>query len=70
MFWLSRKRFAGSYLSLSATSRSHFRVLELDAKTKTKKLFLKKPPRAPREKPWWDKDYTVPHKIRDRELFA
>jgi hypothetical protein len=27
-------------------------------------------PRAPGERPWWDDDYTVAHKIKDRELFS
>jgi phosphatidylserine/phosphatidylglycerophosphate/cardiolipin synthase-like enzyme len=72
LFVIRDQRIATSYMveALRIFDHYHFRVLELDAKTKTKKLFLKKPPRAPREKPWWDKDYKVPHKIRDRELFA
>lgn len=34
------------------------------------KLHLARPPRAPGEKPWWDDDYTVAHKIKDRALFS
>jgi hypothetical protein len=45
-------------------------VLEQEAKDGKRKLQLAKPPRNPGEKPWWDKDYTNAHKIRDRELFA
>lgn len=33
-------------------------------------LTLKKPPRLPGEKPWWDAHYSVPHKVRDRLLFS
>jgi hypothetical protein len=31
---------------------------------------LLRPPRAPGEKPWWNDDYNVPHKIKDRLLFS
>jgi len=31
---------------------------------------LRKPPRQPGEKPWWDGAYTDARKIRDRELFS
>ena len=31
---------------------------------------LARPPRKAGEKPWWDEDYTIARKIRDRELFA
>jgi hypothetical protein len=31
---------------------------------------LAKPPRKPGEKPWWDEDYTIARKIRDRDLFS
>ncbi|HKP89011.1 MAG TPA: phospholipase D-like domain-containing protein [Thermoleophilaceae bacterium] len=48
----------------------HFRVTQQDKKAKREKLVLSKPPRKPGEKPWWLEDYTVAHKIRDRELFA
>jgi hypothetical protein len=47
-----------------------FRLLQNDPKTAKDRLVLARPPRAAGEKPWWDEDYTVPVKIRDRELFA
>jgi hypothetical protein len=47
----------------------HFRVRQ-GAATKAESLALAKPPRQPGETPWWQEDYTVPQKIRDRELFA
>ena len=40
------------------------------ASTKGVKLHLFKPPRAPGEKPWFDDDFTVPHTIKDREVFS
>jgi phosphatidylserine/phosphatidylglycerophosphate/cardiolipin synthase-like enzyme len=66
------RRIAVSYLveGLSIFDHYHFRVLEQEAKEGKRKLQLAKPPRNPGEKPWWDKDYTNAHKIRDRELFA
>jgi len=45
-------------------------VLEDKAAVQSKELVLKKPPRLPGEKPWWDSAYTDPRKKRDRELFA
>lgn len=48
----------------------HFRVAQQEADKARKALTLATPPRNPGEKPWWDDDYTVPHKIRDRKLFS
>ena len=47
-----------------------FRVAQSDAKLARKALVLAKPPRKRGEKAWWNEDYTVVRKIRDRELFA
>jgi len=48
----------------------HFRIAQMDADTAQKKLLLVKPPRKAGEKPWWEKDYTVARRIRDREIFS
>ena len=48
----------------------HFRVAQEEAKTAKTRLMLARPPRDPGEEPWWDEDYTIARKIRDRELFA
>lgn len=48
----------------------HFRVTQQEAKSARKELVLSRPPKKPGEKPWWDEDFTVPRKIRDRELFS
>ena len=49
----------------------HFRVVQQEAKkTKGGELTLKKPPRAPGEKPWWEPYYRDPRKIHDRQLFG
>jgi phosphatidylserine/phosphatidylglycerophosphate/cardiolipin synthase-like enzyme len=48
----------------------HFRVLDQKAKAADESLTLKRPPGKPGEEPWWKSYYTVPAKIRDREVFA
>jgi hypothetical protein len=66
------RRIAVSYMieALSLFDHYSFRVAQQTAAEKGQKLHLDRPPRAPGEKPWWDDDYTVPHKIKDRELFS
>jgi PLD-like domain len=66
------RRIAVSYMIEALTLFDHysFRVAEKTAAKKGEKLHLAKPPRAAGEKPWWQEDFTVPHKIKDRELFS
>jgi len=66
------RRIAVSYMIEALTLFDHysFRVAEKTATAKGQKLFLAKPPRGPGDKPWWDDDYTVAHKIKDRLLFS
>ena len=66
------RRIAVSYVveALRIFDHYHFRVVQQEAKKDKTQLALAKPPRSPREKPWWDEDYTDARKIRDRELFA
>ena len=66
------RRIAVSYTveALRLFDHYHFRVVQKEAKRARTKLALKKPPRTAGEKPWWDDDYTVARKIRDRELFS
>jgi hypothetical protein len=66
------RRIAVSYMieALSLFDHYSFRVAEKSASAKGQKLHLSRPPRAPDEKPWWDDDYTVAHKIKDRILFS
>jgi len=40
------------------------------AKSASHELVLSRPPQKPGEKAWWEEDFTVRRKIRDRELFA
>ncbi len=47
-----------------------FRGLQQKAKTASKKLVLHPSPRTAAQLPWFAEDYTDPHKIRDRLLFA
>jgi PLD-like domain len=66
------RRIAVSYMieALSLFDHYSFRVAEKSATAKGEKLHLSRPPRTPGEKPWWDDDYTVAHKIKDRVLFS
>jgi phosphatidylserine/phosphatidylglycerophosphate/cardiolipin synthase-like enzyme len=66
------RRVAVAYMveALRIFDHHHFRVAQNEAKQKKDKLALDKPPRAPGEKAWWDRHYTDPQKVRDRELFA
>jgi len=66
------RRIATSYMveALRIFDHYQFRIAQQDAKRAKKKLELKRPPSAPGETPWWLEDYTVPHRIRDREIFA
>jgi phosphatidylserine/phosphatidylglycerophosphate/cardiolipin synthase-like enzyme len=47
-----------------------FRVVQQDAATAHTRLALRKPPRLPGERPWFDDDFTDAHKILDRTLFS
>jgi hypothetical protein len=64
------RRVATAYAveALRIFDHYHFRVLQ-DQKPKSE-LHLQKPPRAAGETPWWDEDYRLGQKIRDRTLFA
>jgi PLD-like domain len=66
------RRIAVAYMveALRIFDHYHFRVAQRDAKQAQEKLTLALPPRARGEKPWWDRHYTDPQKVRDRELFA
>jgi hypothetical protein len=48
----------------------HFRVVQREAKRARKPLELRRCPAISGVDPWWREDYSVPYKIRDRELFA
>ncbi|WP_312885933.1 hypothetical protein [Rhizobium leguminosarum] len=63
------KRVATSYMIEAIRIIDHYQF-RVSSKKDGKALKLKKPPRSPGETPWWDRDYTDPGKIRDRELFC
>jgi hypothetical protein len=66
------RRIATSFMIEAVRIFDHyaFRVARAKATQDGKPLTLKRPPRKPGEKPWWDRFYTDPVRIRDRELFA
>jgi hypothetical protein len=55
--------------ALSLFDHYSFRVAVKKANEKGEKLHLARPPGLG-EKPWWDDDFTVAHKIKDRLLFS
>lgn len=66
------RRVATSYMveALRIFDHYRFRVAASAPGAKRGKLSLRRPPRAPGELPWFDKDYTVAMKVRDRKLFS
>ena len=66
------RRVAVAYMieALRIFDHYRFRVVSEEAKQGKTQLALARPPRAPAETAWWNKDYTIAHRILDRELFA
>lgn len=66
------RRIAVAYMieAIRIFDHYHFRIAEQNARKARRKLQLARPLRKAGEKAWFDEDYTDPHKIRDRELFA
>lgn len=66
------RRVATAYMieALRIFDHYHFRLLQAEAATAQKRLFLHKPPTQAGEKTWFDEDYTLTRKIRDREIFS
>jgi len=69
---IADRRVATAYAveALGLFDHYHFRVAQSQAKGKAQPLTLRVPPKAPGELPWFNDDYTLPYKIRDRELFS
>ncbi len=66
------RRIVTAYMieALRIFDHYHFRMVQADAATTQTKIFLRKPPTQAGEKTWFDEDYTLTRKIRDRELFS
>ncbi len=66
------RRIAVSYVveALRIFDHYHFRAAQQEAKKAKRKLLLRRAPRATGEVTWFAEDYSIPVKIRDRELFA
>ena len=69
---IRNRRVAVAYMveALRLFDHYRFRVKQATATRARTELTLRKPPRAPGEKPWWDRHYSEPHKVRDRLLFS
>jgi phosphatidylserine/phosphatidylglycerophosphate/cardiolipin synthase-like enzyme len=65
------RRVAVSYTieAIRLFDHYHFRVKQLQASTALSTLELQEPPAAG-QNAWWFEDYSVPVKIRDRDLFS
>ena len=72
LFLIKDRRVATSYMveALRLFDHYHFRVSNAEAKASKKVLSLKRPPINVAEAAWFDEDFSVPQKIRDRLLFA
>lgn len=66
------RRVATSYMveALRIFDHYRFRVARRDATRAKAPLVLRRPPRKRGETPWFERDYTDPVKVHDRELFA
>lgn len=69
---IRNRRIAVSYMveALRIFDHYHFRNKQQQALVAEMPFSLKRPPRTPRQTPWWKSYYTDPHKIRDRMLFS
>jgi phosphatidylserine/phosphatidylglycerophosphate/cardiolipin synthase-like enzyme len=65
------RRVAVSYMieAIRLFDHYHFRVKQLQASAAVSRLELQEPPAAG-QNAWWFEDYSVPIKIRDRDLFS
>lgn len=72
LFLIKDRKIAVSYAIEALRMFDHytFRLAQKEAKEAKKMLVLLKPPRTAGAKPWWDKFYTDPRRIRDRQLFG
>ncbi|MGI8685257.1 MAG: phospholipase D-like domain-containing protein [Acidimicrobiales bacterium] len=64
------RRIAVAYMIEAVRIFDHYQFRLKQKDTPRKALVLARPPRAAGETPWWTKDYTEAHRIRDRLLFA
>jgi len=65
------KRIVTSYMieALRIFDHYHFRVGQASKKSKKNQLTLQKPPKG-KSKPWFDEDYKVSIKMKDRKIFS
>jgi phosphatidylserine/phosphatidylglycerophosphate/cardiolipin synthase-like enzyme len=72
LLFIKDRRIATAYMveALRLFDHYHFRVAQKEADAAGDRLFLARPPRPQADVPWWEEDYSDPHKVRDREMFA
>lgn len=64
------RKIAVAYMIEALRIFDHYRFRLAQKEAKTKKLNLRLPPKGPGELPWFEEDYTVVRKIKDRILFS
>jgi hypothetical protein len=67
---IRNRRVAVSYAIEALRIIDHYHFRARQEEEPSQKLVLARPPRQPGEQPWWERYYSDPHYIRDRELFA
>jgi hypothetical protein len=69
---IRNRRIAVAYVveALRLFDHYRFRIVQQAAATALTRLTLAKAPQQADVLPWWDKHYTDPRRIRDRQLFA
>jgi phosphatidylserine/phosphatidylglycerophosphate/cardiolipin synthase-like enzyme len=73
LLMIKDRAVATSYMIEAVRLYDHyrFRTAQEDAKDKGHKVItLRPPPSKPSQKPWWQKDWDVPIRARDRVMFA
>ena len=73
LFCITDQRVATSYMIQAVSMFDHYEFRDAQAKSQAagKPLQLQKPPAAGSNvKPWFDEDWTLAQKKRDRELFG
>jgi hypothetical protein len=70
LLMIQDRKAAVSFMVEAIVMFDHYEFRDAIAKSPIQKLYLHTPPVAQGDKPWFDEDYTVPGKIKDRVMFA
>jgi PLD-like domain len=73
LVYIKNRTVATSFMVEALRIYDHYRfrtAAKPSTKTKPAILELKLPPKKATDKAWWDKDWSEPARVRDREIFA